>query len=59
MLQDLGQITSEEINRLEKAAVMQQRRTGMGLEKYAWCSDRTRDERERGISTHALVIHKT
>jgi translation elongation factor EF-1alpha len=49
MLLGLGQVTLEEVNRLEKAAMQ----LGKGSFKYAWCSDRTRNERERGLSTHA------
>jgi hypothetical protein len=47
MLLGLGQVTHEEVDRLGQTALTR----GKGSFKYAWCSDRTLEERERGLST--------
>jgi translation elongation factor EF-1alpha len=51
MLLGLGQVTHEEVDRLGQTALMR----GKGSFKYAWCSDRTLEERERGLSTCACI----
>jgi len=51
LLLGLGKVTQQEVNRQRDAIEW-----GKGSFMYAWCSDRTDAERQRGISTRAIII---
>jgi translation elongation factor EF-1alpha len=52
MLLGLGKVTQQEVNRQSDAATQ----WGKGSFMYAWCSDRTDAERQRGYSMRAIII---